>query len=113
MQSLFPSQSGRGRRSEPLFSCKAGKCELEAINGGKFRVTADIRKGQITIVKGNDGLKHFRWGDRNGNVVDDLIIFPEEAKFSKVSTGKPEDRVFLLKFNSGDRKFMFWMYVIV
>ena len=111
MQSLFPSQSSRGRRSEPLLSCKAGKCELEAIAGGKFRVTADVRKGQITIVKGNDGLKHFRWGDRNGNVVDDLIIFPEEAKFSKVNTGKAEDRVFLLKFHSGDRRFMFWMYV--
>lgn len=45
----------------------------------------------------------------DGSVVDDLIIFPEEAKFTKIGTGKTDDRVFLLKFNSGDRKFMFWM----
>jgi hypothetical protein len=36
--------------------------------------------------------------DRTSNVVeDDLIIFPEDAAFSKVTQCKEEARVFLLK----------------
>lgn len=111
MQSLFPTQlPGRGRASEkPLVSFKAGKCELEPIAGGKFRVSADLRKGQVSFVKSPDGLRHFKWGDRSGSAVDDLIIFPDEASFKRVRTGREGDRVFVLKFNTGDRKFLFWM----
>ena len=86
MQSLFPANAGaRGRgRVEviafklyrlhctslkilmlslssiqaPLLTIKAGKCELEATPNGKFKVTADIRKGQITVTRGSDGLRH-------------------------------------------------------
>lgn len=60
MQSLFPgSQGGRGRRAEaPLFSAKAGKCYLEPLNGDHFQVTPDVRKGEISIVKGSDNLRH-------------------------------------------------------
>ena len=60
MQSLFPvNAGGRGRAVEaPLLSFKAGKCELEPLPNGKFTVRADIRRGQVTIVKGNDGLRH-------------------------------------------------------
>merc|ERR1711982_287501 len=52
---------------------------------------------------------HFKWKDRtNGNVEDDLIIFPEDVEFKKV-TQCTTGRVFILKFKSSSRKLFFWM----
>ena len=52
---------------------------------------------------------HFKWKDRtSGNIEDDLIIFPDDVEFKKVSqctTG----RVFILKFKNSSRKLFFWM----
>lgn len=52
---------------------------------------------------------HFCWKDRtSGTVEDDLIIFPDDIEFKKLSqctTG----RAFILKFKSSTRKFFFWM----
>merc|ERR1719505_222062 len=52
---------------------------------------------------------HFCWKDRNSGVVeDDLIIFPDDIEFKRVSqctTG----RAYILKFKSSSRKFFFWM----
>jgi hypothetical protein len=45
--------------------------------------------------------------DRTSNVVeDDLIIFPEDAAFSKVTQCKEEARVFLLKVIITLKKFI-------
>merc|ERR1712004_204525 len=61
------------------------------------------------VEQGDDQLMHFKWKDRSsGNIEDDLIIFPDDVEFKKVSqctTG----RVFLLKFKSTTRKLFFWM----
>jgi len=42
-------------------------------------------------------------------VEDDLIIFPEDAEFLRVTQCKEEARVFLLKFKASSRKLFFWM----
>merc|ERR550532_538738 len=61
------------------------------------------------VEQGDDQLMHFKWKDRTTSTVeDDLIIFPDDVEFKKVSqctTG----RVFILKFKSSSRKLFFWM----
>ncbi|XP_061347593.1 26S proteasome regulatory subunit RPN13 [Gastrolobium bilobum] len=88
---------------EIMLEFRAGKMFLE----GK-RVVPDSRKGLVRIARGEEGLIHFQWLDRSQNVVeDDQIIFPNEAVFEKVN--QTSGRVYILKFNSDDRKFFFWM----
>nr|AFK36183.1 unknown [Medicago truncatula] len=88
---------------ETLLEFRAGKMSLE----GK-RVVPDARKGLVRIARGEEGLVHFQWLDRTLNVVeDDQIIFPNEAIFEQVN--QTSGRVYILKFNSDDRKFFFWM----
>ncbi|KAL4384978.1 hypothetical protein GQ457_15G029460 [Hibiscus cannabinus] len=88
---------------ETLLEFRAGKMLLE----GK-RVVPDTRKGLIRIARGEEGLVHFQWLDRTQNVIeDDQIIFPDEAVFEKVN--QASGRVYILKFNTDDRKFFFWM----
>ncbi|XP_028760050.1 26S proteasome regulatory subunit RPN13 [Neltuma alba] len=88
---------------EIMLEFRAGKMFLE----GK-KVCPDTRKGLIRIAKGEEGLVHFQWLDRIQNFVeDDQIIFPNEAVFEKVN--QASGRVYILRFNSDDRKFFFWM----
>lgn len=86
-----------------MLEFRAGKMSLE----GK-RVVPDTRKGLVRIARGEEGLVHFQWLDRTLNVIeDDQIIFPNEAVFEKVN--QASGRVYILKFNTDDRKFFFWM----
>ncbi|XP_021744486.1 26S proteasome regulatory subunit RPN13-like [Chenopodium quinoa] len=86
-----------------MLEFRAGKMLFE----GK-RVTPDSRKGRVRIARGEEGLVHFMWLDRVQNVIeDDQIVFPEEAVFEKVE--QAAGRVYILKFNTDDRKFFFWM----
>ncbi|XP_004503559.1 26S proteasome regulatory subunit RPN13 [Cicer arietinum] len=88
---------------EIMLEFRAGKMFLQ----GK-KVVPDTRKGLIRIARGDEGLVHFQWLDRTQNVVeDDQIIFPNEAIFEQVN--QTSGRVYILKFNSDDRKFFFWM----
>ncbi|KVI01468.1 26S proteasome complex ubiquitin receptor, subunit Rpn13 [Cynara cardunculus var. scolymus] len=81
-----------------MLEFRAGKMHME----GK-RVVADPRKGL-----GEEGLVHIQWLDRNNNIIeDDQIVFPEEAIFEKV--GQASGRVYILKFQTDDRKCFFWM----
>lgn len=88
---------------EVMLEFRAGKMIFE----GK-KVTPDTRKGLVRIARGDEGLVHVQWLDRVQNVVeDDQIVFPDEAVFEKV--GQASGRVYILKFNTDDRKFFFWM----
>merc|ERR1719361_416164 len=62
------------------------------------------------VEQGDDQLMHFKWKDRTTSTVeDDLIIFPDDVEFKKVSqctTG----RLFILKFKNSTRKLFFWMH---
>ncbi|XP_037333675.2 proteasomal ubiquitin receptor ADRM1 isoform X2 [Pungitius pungitius] len=103
---LFPSlvSGSRGSTSKYLVEFRAGKMTLK----GNV-VTPDKRKGSVYIQQSDDSLIHFCWKDRtSGNVDDDLIIFPDDCEFKKVSqctTG----RVFVLKFKAGSKRLFFWM----
>ncbi|XP_068589637.1 proteasomal ubiquitin receptor ADRM1 isoform X1 [Cebidichthys violaceus] len=103
---LFPSlvSGSRGSSSKYLVEFRAGKMTLK----GNV-VTPDKRKGTVYVQQSDDSLIHFCWKDRTtGNVDDDLIIFPDDCEFKKVSqctTG----RVFVLKFKAGSKRLFFWM----
>ncbi len=58
-----------------------------------------------------DELTHLQWKDRTTNtVVEDVIVMPSDATFSKVDTGRPKDRVYLLQYQgASSRRFFFWM----
>lgn len=99
---LFGGQQQKTTKN--LIEFKAGKMTQK----GKM-VHPDTRKGMIYVYKSDDSLTHFCWKDRtSGEVVDDLIIFPDDADFSRVkqcTTG----RVYIMKFRSSNRRFFCWM----
>uniref|UniRef100_A0A1A8P541 Adhesion regulating molecule 1 n=1 Tax=Nothobranchius pienaari TaxID=704102 RepID=A0A1A8P541_9TELE len=103
---LFPSlvSGSRGSSSKYLVEFRAGKMTMKGST-----VTPDKRKGQVYIQQTDDSLIHFCWKDRTtGNVDDDLIIFPDDCEFKRVSqctTG----RVYVLKFKAGSKRLFFWM----
>src|SRR6266516_2188121 len=68
------------------------------------------KKGTVYLHQSSDDmLMHFCWKDRqSGHVEDDLIIFPDDAEFKRVSqctTGL----VFVLKFKTSSRRCFYWM----
>jgi hypothetical protein len=71
------------------------------------QVTADPRKGLIVLTKSVDQVLHFQWKTRpNGEIEDDLMLFPGEQTFERVpecTTG----RVFLMNLHG--RKRFFWI----
>lgn len=72
-------------------------------------VTPDKRKGLVYIQQSDDSLIHFCWKDRTtGNVDDDLIIFPDDCEFKRV-TQCTTGRVYVLKFKAGSKRLFFWM----
>ncbi|XP_058113482.1 26S proteasome regulatory subunit RPN13 isoform X2 [Magnolia sinica] len=88
---------------EIMLEFRAGKMITEGT-----RVIPDNRKGLVRIGRGEEGLVHFQWLDRNQNVVeDDQIVFPDEAVFEKVN--QSSGRVYILKFSTDTRRFFFWM----
>lgn len=132
---LFPSlvSGSRSSSSKYLVEFRAGKMSLKGST-----VTPDKRKGSVYIQQTDDSLIHFCWKDRtSGNVEDvsedcsllvvkrwcfiyryqcfdfvfqDLIIFPDDCEFKRVSqctTG----RVYVLKFKAGSKRLFFWMQV--
>lgn len=90
--------------SKNLVEFRAGKMYMK----GQM-VHPDKRKGQVYLYQADDSLMHFCWKDRGtGTVEEDLIIFPDDCEYKKVSqctTG----RVFVLKFKSSSRRLFFWM----
>lgn len=109
MQSLFPTQ--RSSTSQSLVTIKAGKCALRTIGPNRYLVNPENVRGHITLVKTPDGLVKFCWGDRNAQQPEiERIIFPSEAEFKKVQTGRENDRVYMLHIpQGGNQIFMFWL----
>lgn len=108
MQSLFPQNDSNA--SSAIVEFRAGKCIISPIQeNGKFMVTSDPRKGKVSLSKADD-LMHFKWINSLTNFAeDDRIVFPGEYCFKKVNTGRESDRVFMLKYISGDQILLYWM----
>lgn len=107
MQSLFPTtQSGE----KVLVQFPAGKCNMTLLPNGKYGVSADPRRGSISLVRLADDTVHFRWSNMpSGKVEDDRIVFSGENVFKRVTTGREHDRVYMLQYVSGNQRHMFWM----
>ncbi|CAI5475229.1 unnamed protein product, partial [Closterium sp. Yama58-4] len=71
-------------------------------------VKPDPRKGLFRLIRTEDLLLHLQWLDRTTQAVEeDMVVFPDEAKFEKVA--QSSGRVYVLSFNEDDRKLFFWM----
>jgi hypothetical protein len=94
--------------AQTLLSFRAGKMNRE--NETSDTVVPDLRKGYIQLLN-EDDLLHFQWKERSApDAEDDLIIFPEDAKFVRVEEAG-EGRVYMLRFESSKAKHFFWMQV--
>jgi len=108
--SLFGGPTAARASSQYLVEFKAGKMFM----GSNNLVTPDKKKGLVYVYQSDDSLMHFCWKDRgSGEVVDDLIIFPDDVMFkhippAKISAARCE-RIYVLKFKASSRKFFFWM----
>ncbi|KAF9267508.1 adhesion regulating molecule [Marasmius fiardii PR-910] len=90
---------------DTILAFKAGK----AVRRGSTNfVDPSPTKGAVILSKGEDELLHFIWKNRETNAVEeDLILFPSDATFTKVS--QSSGRVYVLKFSSSDQRHFFWM----
>ncbi|CAH0492035.1 unnamed protein product [Peronospora farinosa] len=105
---VFGAPSSAGRNE--LVSFNAGKMTVKPTTNGKFLVIPQLEKGKICLLRGDDQLLHFQWMDRQtGASPEDFIIFPDDAHFAKVDTGRPKDRVYILQYKNSSRRFFFWM----
>ena len=94
--------------AQTLLSFRAGKLARE--NETSNNIVPDMRKGYIQLLK-EDELLHFQWKERSAaEPEDDLIIFPEDAEFLRV-TEAIDGRVYMLRFESSKAKHFFWMQV--
>uniref|UniRef100_A0A1I8INS4 RPN13_C domain-containing protein n=2 Tax=Macrostomum lignano TaxID=282301 RepID=A0A1I8INS4_9PLAT len=102
---LFAGSGGSvAPASRYLVEFKAGKMTLQ---DGWVRPIN--KKGMVYVHQSDDNLMHFCWKDRtSGLVEDDLIIFPDDCEFKRV-TQCTTGRVYLLKFKSSSKKYFFWM----
>ncbi|KAF8526090.1 adhesion regulating molecule [Gautieria morchelliformis] len=68
-----------------------------------------LTKGALQLLVADDGLLHFQWRNRVTNTIeDDLIIFPSEASFEKVSQAAG-GRTYVLKFTSSNQRHFYWL----
>ena len=96
-----PPAGGRGG----LFEMQCGKATLAGTT-----VTADPRKGILSLKKSEDGLMHLIWKDRTTNAVEeDLIVFPGDATLRHLDVCK-DGYVMLLEFTQTKRKLFFWSH---
>ncbi|GJP53785.1 hypothetical protein CLOM_g12922 [Closterium sp. NIES-68] len=86
-----------------LLEFRAGKMTVSGST-----VKPDPRKGLFRLIRTEDLLLHLQWLDRTTQAVEeDMVVFPDEARFEKVS--QSSGRVYVLSFNEDDRKLFFWM----
>lgn len=95
----------RQRTSGALVEFKAGRMYVE-----QGMVKPDKRKGKIVMIRGDDGLLHFQWRlrDDKNTLIDDLILFPEEAKWKRVDKIQ-KSRIYYLDFIGTNRQVFFWL----
>ncbi|EIM81648.1 adhesion regulating molecule [Stereum hirsutum FP-91666 SS1] len=90
-----------------ILAFKAGRCFRRE---GTNTVEANPAKGAIVLDRGEDELLHFYWKNRDTGITDeDLILFPSDATFVKVSQAGDGGRVYVLKFSSSNQRHFFWM----
>jgi hypothetical protein len=95
---------GGARANGPHLEFRAGRMTLDS-----NRVTADPRRGRVTLATSPEGLLTLTWRDRSsGNVGDESYLFPGSATFERVAKVS-DGRVLLLRFADSSAKKFFWM----
>lgn len=113
------NSSRREEEGKTILTFKAGRMDPVLQPNGKYLITADSRRGQISLIfdlpssssTSNSTLK-LEWKDRRTrSVVDSFTIIPEDrCTFAPIPTGREGERVYLLQFSSNpDRRFFYWM----
>uniref|UniRef100_A0A8R1DL77 Proteasomal ubiquitin receptor ADRM1 homolog n=1 Tax=Caenorhabditis japonica TaxID=281687 RepID=A0A8R1DL77_CAEJA len=110
MTAMFSNNRTTTSSSGHMVEFKAGRSRLEPGSAEHMRrVVAEPTKGLVYIKQSSDMLVHFCWKDReSGALVDDLIIFPEDAEFKAVN-GCTDGKVYMLKFKSSGEMKLFWL----
>lgn len=113
------NSSSRNNEGKTLLTFKAGKMTTAIQPNGKYLVTADPRRGQISLIfhtpvrPATTPTLKFEWRDRRTRtVVDDLTILmgEDDISFTQVPTEREGDRIYLLQYaNNDDRRFFYWM----
>mmetsp|Transcript_55460 Transcript_55460/g.82172 ORF Transcript_55460/g.82172 Transcript_55460/m.82172 type:complete len:443 (-) Transcript_55460:192-1520(-) len=116
--------SNRRDEEKNIISIKAGKMEHVLQPNGKYMVSPNPRRGEINLLwsaattsgtsagsSSNNGTLKFEWRDRRTRATDhESTIFPEDrCTFSKIDTGRNNDRVYLLQYANSERRLFFWM----
>ena len=71
------------------------------------KVTPDSRHGSLHVYQNSDGEKRFIWKNEDNESEVDIYVFTGDAIFEKVV--KAKGRVYLLRFQSNEDKYFFWM----
>jgi len=112
--------SGRGENEgKTILNFKAGRMTPELQPNGKYLITGDPKRGEISLTyhssTSNPSMK-FEWKDRrNRTTVDDLTFLPSDVtsdnnvSFTQVSTGREDDRVYLLAYKNTDTRYFYYM----
>ncbi|CAI5444232.1 unnamed protein product [Caenorhabditis angaria] len=110
MAAMFSNVRPSATTSGNILEFKAGRSLLETGSSENTRkVVADPKKGLIYIKQSSDMLTHFCWKERDtGAVIDDLIIFPDDAEFKAVKECT-DGKVYMLKFKSSKDMKLYWL----
>lgn len=115
------ASSRREEEGKTILTFKAGRMDPVLQENGKYLITADPRRGQISLnynLPSNSsssaagGTLKFEWKDRRTRTVVESfnIITEDRCTFVPIPTGRDGERVYLLQFGSNSsRRFFFWM----
>lgn len=111
--------AGSSRREEEgktILTFKAGKMDPVLQPNGKYLITADRRRGQVSLLytlstPTRTGNLKLEWKDRRTQSVESIPIIPEDGgTFAPIPTGREGERVYVLQFGSNtERRFFYWM----
>lgn len=87
--------------SQTLLAFKAGRSFRRANTNS---VDAQQTKGALILSTGDEGLLRLLWKERpSGDIHEELMLFPGDASFEKVSQDR-SGKTYVLKFESSDHK---------
>lgn len=84
--------SGNDSNDKSLVSFKAGKCDMNLQENGKYWITPDTRRGEIRITwKNSDNALYWEWYDRREKMVSDrYILTPPSSSTNTTGAGTLE-----------------------
>lgn len=91
---------------------RAGMMNSDSGVGGRVRLAADKRKGELLVARDGEGMVHVQWRDRaTGALAFDRVVFPGDVTFKRIaSPGGAKDCIVELRYVAGaQQRFFFWL----